>query len=263
MLSANDQQGDLVIAWEVTKTQGPFFCPECQEQVIVKKGSYKIHHFAHQPSSDCTYGTGESEEHRQAKYHIYEALRHHPDVTKLAIERPLKGVRPDVSFCWQGRDYVAIELQISPISPEEIARRTRLYTSQNIAVLWMTPHREQMSCLTPYRTQLWERYLHALYFGAVYYWLGGEQLYPIRFEPHAASTELQVWYNEDEKRPYVQGVNRFSSVFRELNPGEIVRITDLKRVWRPARQVGNFSLPNTLLWTLSRDEMKKTFIENF
>ncbi len=90
MLSANDQQGDLVIAWEVTKTQGPFFCPECQEQVIVKKGSYKIHHFAHQPSSDCTYGTGESEEHRQAKYHIYEALRHHPDVTKLAIERPLK-----------------------------------------------------------------------------------------------------------------------------------------------------------------------------
>jgi competence protein CoiA len=162
MLSANNQHGDLVTAWDVTKAQGPFFCPECDEQVIVKKGSYKIHHFAHQASSACRYRVGESEEHQQAKYEIYEALRHHPSVTKLAVERHLKEVRPDISFCWQGRDYIAIELQLSSIPPDDIARRTSLYTRKNIAVLWTIPHPEQMSCLTPYRTRPWERYIHAL-----------------------------------------------------------------------------------------------------
>ncbi len=218
--------------------------------MIVKKGSSTIHHFAHQPSADCTYGTGESEEHRQAKYNIYEALRHHPDVTKLAIERHLKEVRPDVSFCWQGRDYVAIEIQISAISPEDIARRTSLYTSKNIAVLWTIPHPEQMSCLTPYRTNLLERYLHALYFGTVYYWLGRDLLYPIHFLPYASSMDLRWEYNETEDRSYVRGVKRYSSDVREIDPGETVRITDLQKVGRSARLVGQFSLPKASLWML-------------
>jgi len=246
----------LVVAWEVTKEQEPFFCPECEEQVVVKKGSYKVHHFAHKPSSVCTYGIGEGEEHRQAKYEIYEALRRHPDVTKLAVERPLGEVRPDISFCLRGRDYVAIELQLSMISPDEIARRTCVYTSKKIAVLWTTPRRENMSCLIPYRTLLWERYLQALYFGNVYYWIGGELLYPIHFEPHSSIVGLQVVYDEDEDRQRIEGVRQFSSVVRNLDPGEVVRITDLKQVWRPARQMGNFTLPEARLWMLSQNEMK-------
>jgi competence protein CoiA len=253
MLSAYDQQGSLMIAWEVTKMQGPFFCPECEKQVVVKKGSFKIHHFAHQPSATCTYGTGESEEHRRAKYRIYCALRRHPDVTKLAVERPLKEVRPDVSFCWQGKDYVAIELQISPISPDEIARRTQIYTSKKIAVLWTIPHRDDISCLTPYRPQIWERYLHALYFGKVYYWLAGDELYPIHFEP-VSNTELRYVYNEEKERVRLQFVDRFSSVLKNVRSSEFVRITDLRQVWRPARQIGDFKLPNVRLWVLPKEK---------
>src|SRR5260370_25796231 len=133
MLSAYNQQGTLVIAWDVIREQGTFFCPECTKPVVVKKGSFNIHHFAHQPFSACSYGTGESKEHRQAKYQIYEALRQYPAVTKLAVERPLGEVRPDVSFCWEGRDYVGIEVQISATSPEEIARRTSIYTRKKMA----------------------------------------------------------------------------------------------------------------------------------
>lgn len=257
MLSAYDQRGTLVIAWDVNREHGPFFCPECRERVVVKKGSCVIHHFAHLPSSVCAYGVGESEEHRKANYQIYKALRQHPGVTKLAVERPLGEVRPDVSFCWEGKDYVAIEIQISEASPDEISRRTSLYTSKKIAVLWTRPYRrENMSCLTPYRTSLLERCLHALYFGDVYYWLGGEHLLPVHFEPHSLSMELRLGYNEDEDRTHIQEVHHFSSVLRNLDPGKIVRITDLKQVWRPARQVGGFALPKVRLWMLPYNDIK-------
>ncbi len=65
-------------------------------------------------------------------------------------------------------------------------------------------------------------------------------------------------YNEDEGKPYVQGVYHFSSVFRNLNPGEIVGITDLKQIWRPARQIGSFSLPKARLWMLPREETESS-----
>ena len=257
MLGAYDQQGTLMIARDVTRKQGPFFCPECGEQVVLKKGSFMAHHFAHRPSSECTYGVGESEEHRQAKYQIYDALCQHPGVTKLAIERPLGEVRPDISFCWEGRDYVAIEIQISVASPEKIAQRTSAYATEKIAVLWTKPYRrENMSCLTPYRTSLLERYLHALYFGNVYYWLGGELLYPIHFEPCSSIVGLQVVYDEDEHRQRIEGIRQFSSVVRNLDPGEVVHITDLKQVWRPARRIGSFALPRARLWMLPRDEVE-------
>jgi hypothetical protein len=201
------------------------------------------------------YGTGESGEHRQAKYQIAEALRQHPDVTKLAVERPLGEVRPDVSFCWQEREYVAIELQISETSPDEIARRTHFYTHKKMAVLWTRPYRrENMSCLIPYRAPLLERYLHALYFGNVYYWLGGERLLPVHFERYPSSTELRVVASEDEGKPSLQLIHHCSPVFRNLNPGEIVQITDLKEIWRLAQQTGHFVLPTARLWMLPRTQ---------
>ncbi len=63
-------------------------------------------------------------------------------------------------------------------------------------------------------------------------------------------------YDEDEDRQRIEGVRQFSSVVRNLDPGEVVRITDLKQVWRPARQMGNFTLPEARLWMLSQNEMK-------
>lgn len=125
MLSAVNEPGETVMAWEATREDGPFFCPECDEEVILKKGSIVLPHFAHYPEASCSYGTGESEQHRRAKYEIYEALRSHPSVSHLEVERYLKEVRPDVSFLWQRKLRVAVEMQISAISPDEIAHRTR------------------------------------------------------------------------------------------------------------------------------------------
>ena len=251
MLSAFDTQKETVAAWEVTKQQGPFRCPECQEEVILKKGYVNSHHFAHYPESSCTYGTGESEYHRQTKYEIYEALRLHGNgVSHLKVERHLGDVRPDVSFCWQGKYEVAIELQISPISPDEIIRRTCSYTAKRIWVLWITPYQRNLSGLTPYRTSVWERYLHTLYFGKRYYWLERETLLPVHFEPYVLENTLQKQYDEETQRWHLDWRDRFSPVLRNLCFGEEVQITDLKPMTRQSKQIGKFFLPSARLWNL-------------
>jgi competence protein CoiA len=250
MLSALNEQDETIMAWEAAREDGPFFCPECEEEVILKKGSIVIHHFAHYPEASCSYGTGESEQHRQAKYKIYEALRVHPSVSDLKVERYLKDVRPDVSFLWQGKWKVAIEMQISAISPSEIKRRTRSYTAKKIWVLWITPYHSNISGLTPYNTSVWERYLHALYFGKIYYWLNGASLLPVHFEPYVQDSKLEQYYDEDKQEKKIHLKDFFSPVLRNLDLGESIAITDLQPVTRKAKLLGKFDLPDALLWSI-------------
>lgn len=258
MLSAIKESDETVMAWEITREDGPFFCPECEEEVILKKGFIILPHFAHYPEASCSYGTGESEQHRRAKYEIYEALKAHPDVNYLRVERYLKEVRPDVSFLWQGKWRVAIEMQISAISPEEIAHRTRWYAAKNIWVLWITPYHNTMSCLTPYNTQVWERYLHALYFGRVYYWLGGTQVLPVHFKPYVLDSKLELYYDEDDQKEKLRLKDIYSPVLRDLDPGEEVAITDFQPVKRKAMHLGKFDLPDAQLWSISDGHGKRS-----
>lgn len=249
MLSALNKQGETLIAWEATREEGPFFCPACEEEVILKKGSIVIHHFAHYAQTSCAYGTGESEQHRQAKYEIYEALRAHSFVSHIKVERYLKDVRPDVSFLWQGKWKVAIEIQISAISLKEIEHRTRCYASKNIWVLWTIPFHWKMNDVTPYNTRVWERYLHTLYFGIIYYWLGGTQLLPVHFEPYVQNSVLEQYDDEDEQEDLVVR-DIYSPVLRHLHLGQVVAITALQPVIRRARRLGKFELPNARLWSI-------------
>jgi competence protein CoiA len=256
MLSAIKEPDETVMAWEVTREDGPFFCPECEEEVILKQGSIILPHFAHFPEASCAYGTGKSDQHRRAKYEIYETLKAHPDVSHLKVERYLKEVRPDISFLWQGKWRVAIEIQISAISPEEIAHRTRCYAAKNIWVLWMIPSHHKLSSLTPYNTRVWERYLHALYFGRVYYWLGGLQVLPIHFQPYILDSTLELSHDEEEQKERLRLKDIFSPVLRNLELGEEVTITDFQPVQRKAMHLGKFDLPEARHWSLPRSWTK-------
>ena len=201
MLSARGKNG-TIIAWNAKQDDGPFLCPGCRQEVILKKGYINIHHFAHKPGAECPYNDyhqGESSLHLSAKKAIYEALLMHPEVSRLQLERYMGPVRPDISF-FLGDIPIAIEMQVSTIQPDVIGRRTREYTRRGIALLWVSPYEEaNIKDGRGYNIRQWERYIHSIYLGTLYYWISGEMLYPVHFEDymneestHITSSGMQI-----------------------------------------------------------------------
>jgi competence protein CoiA len=170
MLCAIRQRDRLrVAAWDQQKSDAPFSCPLCVEETILKKGTMKVHHFAHKPPITCEYGRGETERHRDCKLTIYEGLRRHRHFRDVEIEKSMGTVRPDVSGLMAEIPF-AIEVQISALTMDQIIYRTGEYAKKGIYVLWLALYQ---AALEEKRNspRVWERWVHATYFGRVYYWV--------------------------------------------------------------------------------------------
>jgi competence protein CoiA len=128
--------GHSVIARSESRSNAPFNCPECSNEVILRKGMIRIHHFAHKPPFTCSYGAGETDAHRRCKIAIYDALLQAPNVRKPGLERSLMTVRPDVR-AYINDVPIAIEVQISALSLDSIIRRTIEYARQGVYLLWL------------------------------------------------------------------------------------------------------------------------------
>jgi competence protein CoiA len=138
MLSAiRRSDNQTVIAKSQIKADGPFLCIECKSAVILRSGSVRMAHFSHSRQDGCQYARGESEMHRRCKLEIYDALKMIPGIREVALERSFGTVRPDVSAFINGAR-VAIEVQISTLSPETIRQRTEEY-ARNLSLLPMHP----------------------------------------------------------------------------------------------------------------------------
>ena len=236
MLTALIQSsGQKVAAWEAERADKPFVCFCCGREVTLRRGETKAPHFAHRPPVTCEYGAGESAEHRKCKLEIYEHLSRHPEVTKCELERDLRTVRPDVSAYVRGVP-VAIEVQLSSLSLGRIAYRTSEYARKGIYVLWLPLYSESLG-RELYRPRPWERWLHALYQGRVYYWLGGVQILPVHF------------------RDYLVKVRGRTSDYHKLSAGrvplsgkELSLADDLQPVVCAARRDGAAHLPESKLY---------------
>jgi len=165
-----------VAASDQQKCDGPFSCPQCIEETILKKGTMKVHHFAHKPPITCEYGRGETERHRECKLAIYEGLRRHPRFRDVEIERSMGTVRSDVSG-FMGEIPFAIEVQISALTMDQIVYRTSEYAKKGIYVLWLALYRAALE-EKRYSPRVWEKWVHAAYFGRVYYWIQGLEVIP-------------------------------------------------------------------------------------
>lgn len=238
---------DEILASDVTRHDGPFNCPACREDVILKKGRVKIDHFAHVPGSYCAYGSGESEQHRRAKMQIYQALKDHPQVSKLKLERFLGDVRPDISF-YLGSTPIAIEVQISTLPLDIIERRTVSYANKGIYLLWVSPYDSAMEYSQQYSPQAWEKYIHAMYFGKVYYWLEGQLLQPVHFDPYKIHVPLSSWYDSDGDEHYAGGYDRYSKRYRTPCLLEPTMITTLSAIKRKPWNESGISIPSAKLW---------------
>lgn len=171
-----------VIAWQTARSAGPFFCPECSARLILKRGPIVAAHFAHWPHTACHFSAGESRLHMRVKRELYEALTVYPGCTSVELERQLPGVRPDVSLQVDGVQ-VAIEIQRSTLSIDEIQQRISRYTALDVHVLWLLPYPLPQPG-AGYQPCSWEMYLHALYCGRLYFHHFDAYVYPVRLRPH-------------------------------------------------------------------------------
>jgi len=235
MLIAKDGDGHSKMARLAKKDGAPYFCPVCREPVVLKKGSIYIHHFAHRPDSLCDY-VGESERHLSTKLSIYDALG---EEHECEIEKPLDGVRPDV-LAQIGDNQVAIEVQRSNLSYTVIRQRMERYHGLGISVLWVLPS----SPPSTLRPSDWQRYLHATYYGRLYYHLRDATVIPTHL------SRLEKWIPASVIRgERYGGYNKLLRTCELIDaPRHTVNIAEDFRSSKRDEWVGKWRVPSCLLW---------------
>jgi hypothetical protein len=127
MLVAYDDRDRRIVADDAERGK-PYYCPECEESLILKHGEVVIPHFAHFPDVDCAWGVGESMRHMEMKHCLGELLR-----TRQFEVQAIPGRRADIAL----PNRIAVECQESAIGLAEWSARTKDYNARDWAVLWV------------------------------------------------------------------------------------------------------------------------------
>jgi competence protein CoiA len=252
MLCAVNEKNEKLYAWNTEKNEAPFFCPECNDECVLRKGKIRIDHFAHKPPINCEYGSGESEIHYQIKRELYEYLSKQNNCDRCDIERSLDGVRPDISLHINGKR-VAIEIQNSKIDIRLIYKRMVRYSALKIYVLWIIPKNEpdliEHNGEYVHRIKEWELYLHALGFGKVYYWQGDSQVKAYHMGEHKLEKEYSEFYSPEGELQSYGGYSYYAKRMKSVSTDDrMLRIENdfdfnLRKCW----STKNWSIPECLI----------------
>lgn len=201
MLIASTKSSPRIIAWVANREMAPFYCPECDKEVILHKGQIRVPHFKHKPPITCPYGSGESEEHYLAKRSIYNALLLDRRTKNVDIEPRLNGARPDVYFELNSIR-IAVELQKSSQSTDDIHHRTLKLNKLGIYVAWVIPSHgprlvqgENLVC----KVQSWHEYLQLMYFGRLYFWQEGKTIRAAHLGKYYRDVSRGNWVEDYEE----------------------------------------------------------------
>jgi competence protein CoiA len=223
MLSAKRKStGEIITAYFASERHGPFVCPICKDEVILKMGRKTVNHFAHANPIACKFATGESDEHRRCKLEIFRALQTMPGICNVELERPIGMNRADVSAEIGGVP-VAIEVQLSSLSLETIQERTIEYFREGVYVLWLLQWTPALDS-PRYTPALWEKWIHALYFGQAYYWLGGSTVASYGFEPLFKTVQKRSWFSPDGRKMTTGGYSQKLKRHRTAVRGDTLNI---------------------------------------
>lgn len=118
------------------KKMGPFTCPICNKQVLLKSGMKRRAHFAHISVSECKNARSESKEHYDGKYDLYEYFKRKGG--SVYIEKYLHSIqqRPDI-LVESNHHAICIEYQCSIIPLQQMIDRTISYHGVSLKVLWI------------------------------------------------------------------------------------------------------------------------------
>lgn len=249
MLSAKrEKDGKKVLARHISKEEGPFNCPGCGKDVNLRKGQIKIHHFAHKPPFRCRFGAGETDAHRKCKETIYEKLLPLKYVSDCELEKNFGSNVADV-FAVINNVPVAIEIQKSNLSVNEIIKRTRSYHEKGIYVLWLCLFNKKLNN-DAYSPKAWEKWLHATYFGRVYYWVADLTVLPVHFSDYSTYVEEKSYYDSSGYENYSGGYFKTSKRYKTPKPGKAVNIAaSFKPSFKKSWESKTLTIPECSIYT--------------
>lgn len=104
-----------------------YYCPTCGEELCIKRGDIKAHHFAHLSTSTC-----DGWHYDMSEWHSSWQNQFPIDNQEIVFENDGKKHRADVFL-----DNAVIEFQHSPIKYDEFADRNNFYNSLGFKVVWI------------------------------------------------------------------------------------------------------------------------------
>jgi len=206
-LALKKDDNKIAFASQTHKKDGPFYCPACLSDVVVRKCSNKIDHFAHHARQSPVLTKKDKELHNKCRDQILQLLQNKFPEGKWEKERPItadnakgfKEIIPDISGRIYGKP-VAIEVQVSSYTVNRMKTKLIEYAKRpsKVAVLYIIPLREDLGD-EPFRPRLFEKYLHSLYYGRVYYWTKDSNitLQPVHYSPAARYIAESNWFDVD------------------------------------------------------------------
>ena len=208
-----------------------YVCPKCKGVVILKQGRKVIWHFAHKPPTDCSWATGETVAHLEAKKIVRDSLVARGLRAEIEyIVTALPGDRRADVMVWSPDEVpVAIELQHTSIGVDEIERRAFSYAGAGIVQIWipfLTPSAlaaaEQRGArclfLEKYSARPYEKWVHGFY-GADGMWMyeaHEKEFWHGRLTGHQIYVEQTSWFEAGGAERTEGGYYRWSKRYREL-----------------------------------------------
>lgn len=192
MLVAKNIVGEKIIGWEANKDES-YYCPSCEEELVLRQGEIKIHHFSHMAETGCAYSVGETQKHILMKKNIYQILQNSNHYKKIELEYKIDDKIADVYLINRSNKKIAVECQVSPLDIIEFRKKTAYYSYRDVYVLWVFSGNTVLDKLIlklantkdgrlNYRSTEVERKCHRWYYGRMYYFYNG-QIYAIHFYP--------------------------------------------------------------------------------
>lgn len=143
MLTAKTRDGtriSLLRTWSFSELQRlkekeQFFCPVCNQSVVMKIGSQRRWHFAHRSSSHCGQSEQESDYHLAGKEALYVWLK--KQNMPVSLEPYIQSIQQRPDLLLTAPYETPIEFQCSTISDAQFLNRTSNYVKHKLIPLWI------------------------------------------------------------------------------------------------------------------------------
>ena len=130
---------EVVLASEASKKHR-YICRDCKEDLTLKKGLVREHHFSHKHKSNCKFsGGGESKTHYNMKYAIKEIIETQLQPPVSIIEHEISPYIADYYFELEGnpRRKVAVECVWKHTQYDHYLEKKEYYEREGIYCIWL------------------------------------------------------------------------------------------------------------------------------